>query len=455
MAMRVGLLNHIGGGNLGDEATFAAMIENIRARWPHAAICAFTMNPADTERRHSIPAHPLRLQTWSIRSTAVESKSLKSALRNALNGKTKPLSWLLRSTYAIVVRLPVTVIKELRLLTASRKVVGNLDLLVIAGGGQLTERDGTWAFPFTLFKWVLLARSCGLRCLFVNVGAGPLSRPLAKAFVRRALAAADNVSFRDSQSQALAHDIGFSGPSRVFPDGVYALALPGSLATPAIPRDRPLVGFAPVPFGDPRFHPAKKDAGVYGQFLAKCRAIVTFLIQQGNCVRLFGTDVGVDGAVNADILSGLRNQGAIDSPECCEPETVAALLKTISEMDYVITCRFHGVVFAHLLNKPVLAIAHHPKVTDLMQALGLSSYCVNIGTFDAIDILHRFVLLVRNREAVKAAMAEKLTEYWMKSAAQFDDLFPSPGPLAWPSAPWTKLNPETVLAASRSRQSCS
>jgi polysaccharide pyruvyl transferase WcaK-like protein len=41
-------------------------------------------------------------------------------------------------------------------------------------------------------------------------------------------------------------------------------------------------------------------------------------------------------------------------------------------MDYVVTCRLHGVIFAHLLNKPVLTIAHHPKVTELMAALGLS-----------------------------------------------------------------------------------
>jgi polysaccharide pyruvyl transferase WcaK-like protein len=58
----------------------------------------------------------------------------------------------------------------------------------------------------------------------------------------------------------------------------------------------------------------------------------------------------------------------------CSAKSTHDLLATMSGMDYVITCRFHGVVFAHLLNKPVLAIAHHPKVVDLMTDLELSSY---------------------------------------------------------------------------------
>lgn len=49
--------------------------------------------------------------------------------------------------------------------------------------------------------------------MFLNVGAGPLTLPLSKFFVRRALLAAENVSFRDDKSQALARKIGFAGES--------------------------------------------------------------------------------------------------------------------------------------------------------------------------------------------------------------------------------------------------
>jgi len=46
----------------------------------------------------------------------------------------------------------------------------------------------------------------------------------------------------------------------------------------------------------------------------------------------------------------------------------------MSMMDYVVTCRFHGMIFAHLLNKPILAVARHPKVTELMAGLELFGY---------------------------------------------------------------------------------
>ena len=51
---KIGLLDHVGGGNLGDDATLAAVAANIRRRWPNVEIVAFSMNPDDTEKRHGI-----------------------------------------------------------------------------------------------------------------------------------------------------------------------------------------------------------------------------------------------------------------------------------------------------------------------------------------------------------------------------------------------------------------
>src|SRR5258708_7210685 len=83
------------------------------------------------------------------------------------------------------------------------------------------EKGGAWGFPYTIFKWVVLARSAGVRCILLNVGAGPLTRALSKFFVRQALLAADYVSFRDEKSRALVYEIGFTGESRVRPDSAY------------------------------------------------------------------------------------------------------------------------------------------------------------------------------------------------------------------------------------------
>jgi polysaccharide pyruvyl transferase WcaK-like protein len=57
---KIGLLDHVGGGNLGDDATLDAVADTIKRRWPNAEIVAFSMNPDDTETQHGIMSHSIR-----------------------------------------------------------------------------------------------------------------------------------------------------------------------------------------------------------------------------------------------------------------------------------------------------------------------------------------------------------------------------------------------------------
>jgi polysaccharide pyruvyl transferase WcaK-like protein len=92
-------------------------------------------------------------------------------------------------------------------------------------------------------------------------------------------------------------------------------------------------------------------------------------------------------------------------------------------MDYVVTSRFHGVVFAHLLNKPVLAIAPHPKVAELMSDLELSNYCVDVRDFDSKLLAEKFSSMVANAAEIRTRMAIGLARRRVQLDDQFDDLF--------------------------------
>jgi len=107
--------------------------------------------------------------------------------------------------------------------------------------------------------------------------------------------------------------------------------------------------------------------------------------------------------------------------------TIATLLSHMSSMDYIITCRFHGVVFAHLMNIPVIALSHHPKVSTLMNDLGLAEYCLSIDTFDQELLMAAFSRMVADKMSIKARMAEKLALYKHELTAQFDRLFAPEG----------------------------
>jgi polysaccharide pyruvyl transferase WcaK-like protein len=170
----------------------------------------------------------------------------------------------------------------------------------------------------------------------------------------------------------------------------------------------------------------KKDRRLYDSFIQKLSAFGSALIGSGHRIVLFTTDIWFDSQTIEDLKNALETQ--IGLAQSCwitvrRVETTEALLSTMCLMDYVVTCRFHGVVFAHLLNKPVLAISHHPKIATLMYDIGLSEYCVDMDSFDSDLLLRRFNLLVRNGESIKGVMAETLDGYRRKLASQFDDLF--------------------------------
>jgi polysaccharide pyruvyl transferase WcaK-like protein len=413
---KIALLHHTGGGNLGDDASIESVIENIRGRWPEATITAFSMNPGDTARRHGISAYPIRRHTWTV---GYEVRPEASSRR-----RLGLLHWF-RTTRNPAVRLPRAILGEFAFLVAARRRIKIFDFLVLAGGGQLTERSGPWAFPYAIFVWFLLARSARVKCVVLNVGAGPLTGALSKFFVTRALFAADYVSFRDEESQILARNIGFTGKSYVFPDNVYALRAP--LPTRGYPkrRDLPVVGIAPMDYPvDPVFD-VRTSKIIYEDLIARLAKFTSLLNRDSYLWTIFGTDIGVDPAAVQDLRMSLQNNYEISARSYEPVKSTNDLLLKMSELDYVVTCRFHGVVFAHLLNKPVLAVSPHPKVTNLMKALGLSKYCMDISTFDPARMAETFECLVKDSDEVRDRMASTLNDHKARLQRQFDELWPA------------------------------
>src|SRR5437773_5432385 len=278
---RIGLLDHVGGGNLGDDATQTAVIQNIKTRWPHAQIAGFSMNPSDTRKRHGIPSYAIRRRTWGFGPTAGDAslgadasepgKSTDSAgvkLRSTLRKHPFLLS-VLRLVHLVAIRAPRGLVAELVFLFKSFRILRSFDLLVISGGGQLLDSwGGPWEFPYTIWKWIFLARLARVRRVFLNVGAGPLKHPLSIFFVMRALRLANYTSFRDWKSQALIQQIGFTARSNVVADCVYSL---GTTACDTGTRGRAangIVGISPMAYCHPGVY-WKKDRRLYDSFIQK------------------------------------------------------------------------------------------------------------------------------------------------------------------------------------------
>jgi len=423
---KVGLLDHMGGGNLGDDATQTAVIENILKRWPDCEICALSMNPTDTQARHNVPSYPLRARVWAFGGEKPGKQvNLKSKFKTTI-GRFGGIYRGLQLVNYLGLRLPRILYRELLFLIKSFAIVRSFDLLIISGGGQLMDLwGGPWGFPYTIFKWIILAKLAHIRCIVLNVGAGPLERRLSKYFIGVALSASDYVSFRDKKSFNLIRGIGFNGKAEVFPDCVYGLD--AAEFAQEEKQSTSVVGIAPMAYADPNVYP-EHDPAVYHQLIDSLDSLGSWLVHNSYSLKLFCSDIGVDPPAIEDLRSHLMSscksplEDAIAIPSL---KSGADLLVNMASMDYVVTCRFHGVVFAHILNKPVIAISHHPKMSTLMNDLGLEEYCIDMHACDADVLTDKLVSLVKNGQAIKKKMAEKLACYREELAEQFDQLFPN------------------------------
>jgi polysaccharide pyruvyl transferase WcaK-like protein len=95
----------------------------------------------------------------------------------------------------------------------------------------------------------------------------------------------------------------------------------------------------------------------------------------------------------------------------------------MSGFDFVVTSKFHGVVFSHLLAKPVLALSYHNKIDDLMRAVGHSRYCLNIETFNDECIKNAFTSLVEDAQEIESKYRQTRVSYSEALKSQFDELF--------------------------------
>ena len=106
--------------------------------------------------------------------------------------------------------------------------------------------------------------------------------------------------------------------------------------------------------------------------------------------------------------------------------SVQDVLAELAATDVVVATRFHNVLMAMLLNKPVIAISFHHKCSSLMRQMKLSEYCHEIHQMDADRLIGQFRKLEQNREAVKRTIAQGVDEARAALDEQYDILFASP-----------------------------
>jgi polysaccharide pyruvyl transferase WcaK-like protein len=385
---KIYFFGHFGSTNFGNEITLQTVLYHVRLRLPGTEVACICTRPevlAATQKIETIPFGRRFVKPWKLHT------GLARWLRKALIGVPSEL-WRWLDAY---------------------KTLKKADVLIIPGTGLLTDAYGLldWG-PYNLFKWSFIAKLRGCEVLFVSVGAGPLYSAIGRYFVKSALSVADFRSYRDDASMAYLKGIGFSTNSdRVYPDLVF------SLPEITLPHDdekrggRPVVGLGVMTYAG-KYSVEKPSNAIYQEYLDSLVAFAGWLLAHDYVIRLLIGEVD-DRSVSEEFKSRLKASfGAYDDERISDQPILSAeqLLSQIATTDIVVATRFHNILLALVLNKPVIAISFHHKCASLMSDMGLVEYCHDINHMNAGRLIEQFQDAERNAQKLKSVIRQRVEQ---------------------------------------------
>lgn len=432
--MTIAVFGHVGQENLGDEAAFQAVIDAVKLRQPGAEFIGISVDPADTTRRYGIPSFPIWREVQSVGaapSTLEETVSgCQSGPSPGVAGSVKRAIRLVPGLYPLLkagrglVELVPLMVQELLFVLRMYRTLRKVDVLVVAGSQHLNDYVlGPWNFPYTTFKWTVMAKLAGAKVFLLNVGAGPLLTTLGKWFIKQTVSLSDHQSYRDESSVRCVRALGFVPSEPSLPDMVFSLRINNRPALGVSPGSRTVVGINPIPFNSADYWVGGNQEN-YQQYIRIMAALVQWILERGQSVVLFPTQLTLDPKVITDIRALLPAPLAM-SERLTEAsiKSIEDLAATIAAVDFVVASRFHGLIFSMLCGKPVLGIAYAEKTRDLMNYMGIGEYVVDIGGLSFERLCDMVRMIEVRREAIQTGLQPRLRAARGKVEAQFDVLF--------------------------------
>lgn len=394
------LFGMFGVGNLGNECTLLAMLQNARRFLPNAEVCCICEGAGETALTYNIPSFPIREM---------------------------PLPPMDNRVLRFVRRIFIGLSMELyRWFKAIKRLKGSA-MLLMTGTGMLSDTDiHPLGLHYDILRWSLVAKLCRCKVMFVSVGVGPIRHPLSKFFVKAALGIADYRSYRDAFSKSYAEGMGISTKyDSVRPD--LAFSLPKRVLPHARTRHgRGTVVGVGLITNDKRRASLEEAEAIYHDYITKIGTFVGWLIEHEHTVQFLVGDVAYDNRARQDVRAFLKRSGfkyedrqIIDEPA----QSVQELLSQLAGIDIVVASRFHNVLLSLMLSKPVVAISFHEKVTSLMSAMGLNQFCQDIEHVHVNKLIDQFTALKENAAHFKCELDRKSDTYRQTLEQQYDDIF--------------------------------
>ena len=406
---KIAFFGVFGSQNLGNECTLQAAMYNIHKASPDATFTCLCTVPEDARLRHNIPA----FAAHRVQPAWLDSQRWP--------GRRSKFMRLLRK---LLFEIPLELIHWAK----SFKVMKGSQMLIVPGTQVVSDYlNGPFSWPYDIFKWAVIAKLCKAKVLFLNIGVGPIYHPLSRWFIKTSLSLSDYRSYRDIASKQYLEK---PGPCQtrdfVYPDLAFSLESTLLPRCQPVSKQRPVFGIGLKDYLGLEGLSDGRENSTYRNYLSTLGDLVAWLCEREYMVRLIIGDVLYDSRVKQDFMELLHERGLTNNEGRIVNEpvfTVKQLLSQIATVDFLVTSRFHNLVLALMLNKPVVCLSDHGKLDSLMTEIGLTEYCLPLANLDFGDLIDRIVEIEKNAEALRPYIKQKTEEYRRTLDEQYSLIF--------------------------------
>lgn len=352
--MKVILDGAYGFDNVGDEAMLHTAISLLRNAWPAVDIDVSSFNPEKIKKFHGVEGTNYLLPGTLLRN-----------------------------------------LKRLRFKNISRQIafIRDSDVLLFAGGSILNDKKGL-RDTIVIFYKVLMFRAFGKKVIFWGVAYDEVKSFIAKSMLKYIMRNASLVVFRDKLSADLvAQQLGDFKHVGSGIDILFGL-LPTLVRSVSAKSSEDDVGPCRIGLSLRPYPPnigfdlEALDEALCKQVTEYIHAITEKLGKSVVIVPLVFSDG--DGARNdREIISRVERMlgthafawSDLDVSACQGAgfgEMLNEYCENISSLDVVIGERFHSLVLAQILEVPYIAISYDKKIDELVKAVEMESYSLNL-----------------------------------------------------------------------------
>jgi polysaccharide pyruvyl transferase WcaK-like protein len=398
--VKIVLYGHFGSGNIGNDSSLEATLFNLRTRLPHARMVCVCSDPKQVFARFGVAATPIDAASWYQAPTDRVWMRIRRRIR-----------WTL---------------KEMKFLVAKPLWFREASLFVVVGTGAVDDMavKSRLHSPYNLFKWCAAARLGGARVVFLSVGVGPIKDPVSRSLMLAALRLAHRRTYRERAALDYLQHRGFeTSHDAIYPDLAFSLDPSRWPGGPDQARTPARVGLGLIRYLGWRHDPAEGEP-VFRSYMEKVKSFLRWLLERGHAVRLLVGDA-TDTPCVQELLAFMQTEpmrAYRDRLVADEMASTDALLEQISRTDVVVASRFHNVLSAILLKRPVVSIGYHEKNDLLMKAFGMEGLCQHIEALDVERLKVQFEDCVARRAALSNDISSLLSEYRRQLDSQYSEL---------------------------------